>query len=107
MPSANHILIKLGRGTSLDVQCLRLWASNARSAGSTPGQETKIPHPVQCSKKKKKKEPECTRYEVQEYYTRVHRKEWELIKYNLKKPGGKLPPRKRERSAIAVLLSSI
>ena len=54
MPCANHILIKLGGGTFLDVQWLRLWASNARSAGPIPGQETKIPHPVQCFQKKKK-----------------------------------------------------
>ena len=34
---------------------LRLYASNAGGAGSILGQETKIPHTMQCGKKKKKK----------------------------------------------------
>ena len=33
---------------------LRLYASNAGGAGSILGQETKIPHTMQCGKKKKK-----------------------------------------------------
>ena len=40
------------------VQWLRLSASNASNAGGvglTPGQGTKIPHAMQCGKKKKKK----------------------------------------------------
>ena len=41
-------------GTSLEVQWLRLCASNARGMGSIPGQETKIPT-YSATKKKKKK----------------------------------------------------
>ena len=41
--------------TSLVVQWLRLCTSNAGGAGLIPGQGTKIPHAVVCSKKKKKK----------------------------------------------------
>ena len=32
--------------TSLAVQWLRICTSNAGGTGSTPGQETKIPHPM-------------------------------------------------------------
>ena len=45
---------KQSRGTSLGVQCLRLWASTAGGKGSIPGQGTKIPHAVQGGAKKKK-----------------------------------------------------
>ena len=41
--------------TSLVVQWLRLHASNARDTGLIPGQETKIPHALQCGQEKKKK----------------------------------------------------
>ena len=41
-------------GTSLEVQWLRLCASNARGMGSIPGQETKIPTYGATKKKKKK-----------------------------------------------------
>ena len=40
-------------GTSLVVQWLRLCASNAGGADSIPGRGTKIPHAMQCGKKKK------------------------------------------------------
>ena len=43
-----------GAGTSLEVQWLRLQASNAATAGSTPGWGTKIPHAPQPKKKKLK-----------------------------------------------------
>ena len=53
------------RGTSLEVQWLRLLASNAGGAGSIPGQGTKIPHVAwhgqKLKIKKKKKEEEETR----------------------------------------------
>ena len=39
--------------TSLVVQWLRLSIPNAGGAGSIPGQGTKIPHAVCCTKKKK------------------------------------------------------
>ena len=39
-------------GTSLTVQQLRLYASNAGHTGSIPGLGTKIPHALQCSQKK-------------------------------------------------------
>ena len=42
-------------GTSLAVKWLRLCASNARDAGSIPGQGTKILHATQPGQKKKKK----------------------------------------------------
>ena len=37
------------------VQCIGLCTSTSGGTGSIPGQGTKIPHAVQCSKKKKKK----------------------------------------------------
>ena len=40
-------------GTSLAVQWLKLFASNAGGAGSIPGWETKIPHATWCSQRKK------------------------------------------------------
>ena len=40
--------------TSLLVQWLRLYISNAEAVGSIPGQGTKIPHAAWCGKKKKK-----------------------------------------------------
>ena len=43
-------------GTSLEVQWLRLHASNAGGAGSIFGRGTKIPHVSGCSQKVKKKE---------------------------------------------------
>ena len=43
--------------TSLLVQWLRLYTSNAEAVGSIPGQETKIPHAAWCGQKKKKKTP--------------------------------------------------
>ena len=50
--TAKNKLIKKGhQGTSLAVQRLRLCASSARGAGSIPGQGTKIPHAVRCSRK--------------------------------------------------------
>ena len=39
-------------GTSLAIWWLRFHASHARGAGSTPGQETKIPHAIRHSQKK-------------------------------------------------------
>ena len=42
------------RGTSLEVQWLRLLASNAGGAGSVPGQGTKIAHAARPRKKKRK-----------------------------------------------------
>ena len=42
-------------GTSLAVQWFRRQASTSGGLGSIPGQGTKIPNAVQCSKKKKKK----------------------------------------------------
>ena len=46
-------------GTSLEVQWLRLPASNAGDVGLIPGQGTKTPHAEQHSQKKeRKKEPE-------------------------------------------------
>ena len=39
-------------GTCLVVQQLRLHPSNAGNTGSIPSQGTKIPHAVQCDKKK-------------------------------------------------------
>ena len=41
--------------TSLLVQWLRLYTSNAEAVGSIPGQETKIPHAALVWPKKKKK----------------------------------------------------
>ena len=38
-------------GTSLEVQWLRFWASNARDVGSIPGWETKIPQATWHSQK--------------------------------------------------------
>ena len=38
---------------SLMVQCLRLQFSSAGGLGSIPGQRIKIPHAMQCGKKKK------------------------------------------------------
>ena len=51
-----HPLVSLcsrihGRGTSLMVQWLRLYAPNTREVGSIPCQGTKIPHATQCGKK--------------------------------------------------------
>ena len=46
--------IKKDLGTSLAVQWLRHHASNAGGSGSNPGLGTKIPHAMQCGKKKKK-----------------------------------------------------
>ena len=37
-------LIKYSRGTSLVVQWLRLWTSNAGSVGLSPGRGFKVPH---------------------------------------------------------------
>ena len=54
-PLSSAILNEWFLGTSLAVQWLRLCASNARDAGSTPGQGTKIPYARWCSQKKKKK----------------------------------------------------
>ena len=42
-------------GTSLEVQWLRLRASNAGGVGLIPGQGTKIPHASKTKKKKEKK----------------------------------------------------
>ena len=44
-------------GTSLVGQWLRLHASTAGSAGSIPGQGTKIPHAALLSQKKKERTP--------------------------------------------------
>ena len=52
-------------GTSLEVQWLRLRASNAGDAGLIPGQGTKIPHDSKTKKKKKKKLMGMFREEVQ------------------------------------------
>ena len=41
------------RGTSLVVQWLRLHASTTGGMGLIPGWGTKIPHAMQCGKKKK------------------------------------------------------
>ena len=46
---------KTKSGTSLAVQWLRLQTSTAGSAGSMPGQGTKIPHVLNCGQKWKKK----------------------------------------------------
>ena len=43
-------------GTPLAVQWLRLRTSIAGGTGSIPGRGTKIPHAVQCGKKKKNKQ---------------------------------------------------
>lgn len=40
------------RGTSLEVQSLKLHVSNVGEVGSIPGQGTKIAHATRCSKKK-------------------------------------------------------
>ena len=40
----NYISVKLGKGTSLVVQWLRLRASTTGGTGLLPGQGTKIPH---------------------------------------------------------------
>ena len=45
---------KIGQGTSLAVQWLRLCTSTAGGTGSIPGQGTKIPHAPRPKKKKKK-----------------------------------------------------
>ena len=45
------IPFKIGSGTSLVVQRLRLCASNAGSMGSIPSQGTMIPHTVWCGQK--------------------------------------------------------
>ena len=47
----NHLTME----TSLVIQWLRLHASTLGDRGSIPGQETKIPHAVQCSQQLKKK----------------------------------------------------
>ena len=49
-PFSNEFKVR-PEGTSLLVQWLRLSASNAGGLGLIPGQETKIPHAVQCDLK--------------------------------------------------------
>ena len=49
---------KMGIGTSLAVQWLRLHASNAGGAGSIPSQGTKITHTAWSGPKKKKNRKE-------------------------------------------------
>ena len=48
-----YVYKKSKDGTTLAAQWLGLCASNARGAGSVPGQGTKIPHAAHRSQKKK------------------------------------------------------
>ena len=54
--------------TSLVAQWLRLRAANAESAGSIPGQGTKISHATQCSQRIKHPPPQTTVPETPESY---------------------------------------
>ena len=51
-------------GTSLEVQWLRLRASDAGCAGLIPGWETKIPHATQRSQEKKIKNKKKTSLDI-------------------------------------------
>ena len=57
------------------VQWLRLCTSSAGGAGLIPGQGTKIPHAVGCSKKKKKKNKKLTS-QIMPLLTEVHCLPW-------------------------------